>query len=730
MRKLALPIVVLVIALVVFLLTRGQETDRAKLIEQDAREAQAAPAVGELAPPEAEAAVQAASVRIEQALEVAAEVVDAPSDPQLARLVVTVVDREGWKPLAARPVFVDRDESIAHELFAAGGVGGIGRGVLTDALGIARFDLEPGEKLRVFPRHDDFVPTAGVPIAQLGSTAFSVKPLEAGEVREQEIHMSTITGELHLLIVDEVSERQIAGAEVRHGGRKISVSDESGRAIYDLGYDTYFALDVRAGGYGPAVIPLFDRRETADAPFIVRLRRGATVRGRVKGLEDPASLWVKLEASGYELAQPAGILGLNVNTPDQARTVKLDFDGNFELSDLPTKVSIEAQLQTARGKWTPLQSDPLFLEPGEVRTVEWKQASNGALRGRVVDERGQPLAGKSLGLQLGISAVLFRLESRNFLDRTTTDELGRFAFEEMRAGDYVIGVLAEDVEEADTATGTAVVAVTLAAGETVEDLELVVSDAVYLTGTMLDPEGVPVGGVPILVYSIEKGMVQGKPDATGAFRLGPLASGTYTVMVRAAQIVGASPPPDREVELPCEPIEIRLAPGSLLAGRIVDASTGAEVLAQTSVQQPFGEALRQTVGSSGRNEFSYGGLTAGTYHLIANEVGGRYGILSDVELAVGESLEDLEIPMGPAGSLDVVYQGERKELSLRVRVGTVALTNDPLAPGAHALLRAPVGAVEVELILHDWEVPAAQQEVLDHRTVQVIANETIEVVFD
>lgn len=729
MRKLALPLVVLAIALVVFLFTREDATDTSQVIEQDPREVAEQPSLRELAPPDE----SQAPARVEQQEPPRVEVVtavEAPRDPQLARLVVTVLGREDWEPLSATPVFIDRREPMAHELLEAGEIGSLGKGVLTDALGIARFDLEPGEALRIFPRHAGFAPPAGEAFEQLSSTAFSVKPLEAGEVRQQQIHMSTITGELHLLVVDEESELPIEGAEVRRGGQVVTRTDADGRAVYDLATDAYFPIKLRAEGFGPAIVPLRERREGAEAPFIVRLRRSASARGRVLGLEHPESFRVQFLTEPSQLAQPSGSFGFGIGGAKDAQTAELDAHGGFEIDGLPTKVQVQALISDANGKWVPLQREPLYFEPGELRTLEWDQAGGASIRGRVVDSEGQPLAGETIGLQSGAGAIRFGISGTDYLRRGTSDASGAFAFEDLRPGDYLVGVLASKQEQAGRGTAKVVVQVTVEAGNDVDDLELVVTSSVYLTGNVLGPDGEPVGGTTVLAYSNDLGMMHGRTEDDGAFRLGPLAPGEYNVMVMVGSKAGGAAPPESVVEVPCDPLEIRLLVGATLSGVAIDAQTGEAVPVNTSLHSALGELRSSSASGGGRTEFSYGALLPGTYHVSAIEPGGRVGILRNVVLESGQTLTGLEIRMQPAGALDCRYRGERQDLELRIRVGEVILLAEPTFGGSHHAQRLPPGPCEVELVRADHESPTADHEVIDHRTVHVVADETIEVVFD
>lgn len=86
--------------------------------------------------------------------------------------------------------------------------------------------------------------------------------------------------------------------------------------------------------------------------------------------------------------------------------------------------------------------------------------------------------------------------------------------------------------------------------------------------------------------------------------------------------------------------------------------------------------------------------------------------------------------MQPAGALDCVYRGAREDLELRIRVGEVILLAEQTAAGSHHRQRAPLGSCEVELVLYDYETPAAQREVIEGRTVEVRPAESVEVIFD
>ena len=137
-----------------------------------------------------------------------------------------------------------------------------------------------------------------------------------------------------------------------------------------------------------------------------------------------------------------------------------------------------------------------------------------------------------------------------------------------------------------------------------------------------------------------------------------------------------------------------------------------------------------TVRGLGVTDFRYENLSPGTYHFIAEEEGGRVGVLRDIPLEAGEVRDDLVIPMHPGGALQVTYGGGRGDLRVRVRDGEVVLHEEALAPNALSTCRVPAGSVLVELVVTDWTKPPSDREVVDSRRVDVPAEERVEVSFD
>jgi RNA polymerase sigma factor (sigma-70 family) len=210
------------------------------------------------------------------------------------------------------------------------------------------------------------------------------------------------------------------------------------------------------------------------------------------------------------------------------------------------------------------------------RAPSWRhdiELPAGALRGRVVDARGEPLAGASVRLKRESGGTRSLLTS--FSDARPTREDGSFAFERLEDGAWSLsvhrdsssagasragaatsasspagvatpdrnmagvaapaGITAEQGEVAKTAASVSAV-LEVRDGRSVDDLVIRIANGALLRGVLSDERGAPVGLASIVVHSAE-GRLQtpfawSASDLDGAFAGPALAPGEWWVHAR------------------------------------------------------------------------------------------------------------------------------------------------------------------------------------------------------
>jgi len=260
---------------------------------------------------------------------------------------------------------------------------------------------------------------------------------------------------------------------------------------------------------------------------LVTLSPRATLEGRVVDEAGRPVGGVRVSASGNIAREGTDTYTRSAWTRRDGtfRIEDLDDDGQYRVSaDHPDFESVEVPVTL------PLASPfPIVLRRPKI------------LSGRVVDEKGQPIAGASIGRD------------------TVSDADGRFVLrvdsgdrvqEQIRAHGYQAGYLSEDSLQEDGS-----LLVTLRPGRRVE-------------GTVLDLEGRPLPAVRIhagLVDGFESGWALS--DIAGKFVIDGLAEGEYTISGYQAGRIFAT-----EVKAPAgaRGVILREIEGVAVAGRVVD----------------------------------------------------------------------------------------------------------------------------------------------------------------
>ena len=229
-------------------------------------------------------------------------------------------------------------------------------------------------------------------------------------------------------------------------------------------------------------------------------------------------------------------------------------------------------LDLVAGTPKPLSID-VVLSPGFV------------LGGVVKDKDGRPVANaqvalnRSVRMQGGRGGAVVQFNTiESVRPQAETDFEGKFGFKGLSAGEYDVTI---------TRTGfTRSVSNGVKVGDGSSPLEIILNPGAVIAGRLVQPSGQPVtgysvsarpsgAGSPNRMGEVGSGMAQTDPE--GAFVIDGLIPGTaYDVSLFGAGEFRGDPK-RKNVVAPSSDIEIEVAARGRIAGRVIDAATGAPV---------------------------------------------------------------------------------------------------------------------------------------------------------
>lgn len=319
-------------------------------------------------------------------------------------------------------------------------------------------------------------------------------------------------------VVDAETEAPVSGAHVwlhpdrpdpdPHRVVESVTTDAEGRFLLRPAKPGTYRLTTRASGYLETSLPdsleVFDR--SVDQ-VLVRLDSGATITGRVTGLE-PAEL-----GRVTVLARPA----------QGGRMLETDVtsEGHYRLRGIDPDVwNVLARLEDPMRQ----VQESTTVEEGQREAIVNLDFEGGySLTGRIL-YNGEP----SVGMQV----VLSPLEGeRQYLDQLT-DHRGGFRFGSLEAGRYRLNVILgqglREVRTVDLVTD--------------EEIELSLEGG-SVVGRVIDENGQPVTGGQVALHAVEaaQGFVPSsgisvRTDPDGRFEIDAVGEGTYRLIARAASV--------------------------------------------------------------------------------------------------------------------------------------------------------------------------------------------------
>jgi len=228
-----------------------------------------------------------------------------------------------------------------------------------------------------------------------------------------------------------------------------------------------------------------------------------------------------------------------------ARDTMTGPDGRYAVAGLLT--GTDWRITAAADSYAPAVEAPIRLSAAVPRQVDLELVRAGGVRGRVLDERGQPIAGARLRIRIRASADTDEARGGDPLEslhERKTDERGRFGLWGLTPGKLTI--------EATHPEFVSIVgpSVHIGAGRWAADCVVSMTRARHVEGVVLSAGGEPLPGATVVAHDgagrastgFEEGTLEeclsrgwhAKTDERGRFRIGGLPNASISVAVWSA----------------------------------------------------------------------------------------------------------------------------------------------------------------------------------------------------
>ena len=568
-----------------------------------------------------------------------------PRTQTTGRVEVLVLSEPTREPIAGRRLVVFEpapkpDWSIEH---VDASTGDLEHAPRTDSSGRATFVLPPGSYRVVCPdRGFSF---------QEGQL---VEDLTAGETRE--LFFSISTFDCFGRVENALTREAIVDASValREGTYLSSAHVQRGelhtnaRGVFQAEVLANSAIDatVSAPGYAPERVTLAPGHETEERTLLVLLRPFCRLRAELRDANGSSLAGVEVRLLNAE----SFLWGTEPEVLARART---DVSGTAVLESLPPAqpllpgVMLDGALRTGFAK-------PLILVAGEERRESW--AIGGCtIIGRVLDQAGEPVSDQIVWVEPAMEGGLEEFPREPALAQPVaairSDDVGAFAFSDLAPGSWWVG-LAEDVFS-DAALPP--VRVEMLAGENTENVVLRSPlRGPSIRGHVEDEQGQRVS---IWVSASGPMDLRAETDEQGAFELGPLFPGSYTVEAFDGDRSGTL----TDVLAGADDVRLVLLQGFAVEGEIV-GDFGAK--GQALLGGPSLPGFSMTPVKNGR--FRFGNLSPATYGLVVRLDDGRCALRTPIVVEGSNPLAPLQIEVSEGARLRIVRKEPDQELLVRV----------------------------------------------------------------
>jgi hypothetical protein len=242
--------------------------------------------------------------------------------------------------------------------------------------------------------------------------------------------------------------------------------------------------------------------------------------------------------------------------------------------------------------------------------------------------------------------------------RATTDAAGRFVLEGLAEGSYAVW--------AESRAGAGVVQGVRAG---TEDLSVAISGGVEIAGTVRGEDGKGIAGAIVTaIYARHSRFFEVLTGADGAFALGPLPEGPYTVVASASGLL-----PERErVARSQAGVQLQLAAPRTIAGTVLSGGRAAS----SATVALLGEHKRVEARVDAEGRFAFPSLRPGGYELRASD---DIGVAQEsVTVPRGKDVLGLRMALRSGVAVDGVVVDDAGAPIAEARV-----TADQIAPAPH-----------------------------------------------
>jgi protocatechuate 3,4-dioxygenase beta subunit len=315
--------------------------------------------------------------------------------------------------------------------------------------------------------------------------------------------------------------------------------------------------------------------------------------------------------------QPVPRTKIEIRAAGNVRTARSTPDGTYALRALPPETW---HLRADEPHYVAWIHASVPVRPGETKKLDIPLVLGATLVGRVADENAQAVAGARCVLLQGGTTLRMRIQ--RFMRRAEPVEFrtkpdGTFKATRLVPGENQLLTVSHPEFESATIGG-----VTLVGGATKAGVAVVLQRGAVVTGVVKDGNGQPVPSAEAVLFDLMpmggRGFGQavvnfaGAPgsnrrsDTTGAdgrFTLRGVAPGEYALTVTRSGYATERVEPLKVAKgATPTPVEVTLAPGSFIAGRVVrrsgggvegfmvsaSVSGGARLIGRTTSDQPTG----------------------------------------------------------------------------------------------------------------------------------------------
>ena len=456
---------------------------------------------------------------------------------------------------------------------------------------------------------------------------------------------------------------------------------------------------VDAPGRGPLAFAVA-RKEPREAPvprelelvsaraaaLEVSVAPGAATSGATHDAPDAAPREVRVSARLADLAQTREELAGRL-----AWLAPLDGAGRARIEQLPADVPLVLEL-VAGEEPVYRASEDLVLAPGERRAVSIASLERVVLRGSVVDQHGAPVGDARVGRR---RAAAGSQEAWTRFGLEPTDAEGRFELDSVPVGRWVLTVEQDRWAQDDRGPSftSAELEVDVARGS--DELIVTVARGLAIAGTVVDADGLPVAGAQVVAQTPDGGTwVLGVCDASGRFRITPVAACTHELVARpAAARTGSGESSPVLAEAGREDLVLELCRAARVRIELAVPRDGARYsyLLQREHPRPcFG-----TFRSPREAPDVFDGLRAGRYRAAVVGDDGTCAVAGPFELAAGEQ-RTIELVPRPAARLRLHGGARGGPRALLVVAQDVAWSRVAPPPNEVVDVWLPPGAVTVE----------------------------------